>query len=112
MRHRKRTNGTLFDCIYIRNCHNYVSECGMRVPGHINYWKYCPFCGHPITGGKDLSNANWLHDCVYTFEDNKYHAACEPEQDIYDYKNWCYCPFCARRIIDLSREGDRSDTRD
>lgn len=112
MRHRKRTNGSLYDCIYIHNSHNYVSGCGMRAPGNINYWKYCPFCGCPIVAGKELSHVNWIHDCVYTFENNKYHAACEPEQDIYNFRYWSYCPFCARRIIDLSREGDRYDYRD
>ena len=112
MRHRKRTNGTIFDCIYIRNCHNYVSGCGMRVPGNIDYWKFCPFCGCPIIGGKENTPANWFHKCRYTFKNNTYKSECEPNLNIYDYKNWKYCPFCAKRIIDLSREGDRGDTRD
>lgn len=109
MRHRKRTNGTLFDCIYIRNEHNYVSGCGMRAPGHINYWKYCPFCGCPIIGVTNKNYIYWLQGCTYTFKFNKYYAGCKPDEDVYDFKNWKYCPFCSKRIIDLSREGNRHE---
>lgn len=110
MRHRKRTNGTLHDCIYIRNSHNYVSGCGMRAPGRLDYWKFCPFCGQEIIRAK-RSSINWFGTCEYSKDGNKYTAECEPGLNIYDYKNWVYCPFCAKRVIDLSREGDRYDKR-
>ena len=39
---------TLYNCIYTKDKHNFISGCGYRVPV-TRLWRYCPFCGKLIS---------------------------------------------------------------
>lgn len=37
----------IISCVYTKNKHNYVSECGHRALS-VKGWNWCPFCGRVI----------------------------------------------------------------
>lgn len=44
---RKPKARQIIHCVYTRNKHNFVSECGHRAK-NVHKWVYCPWCGRRI----------------------------------------------------------------
>lgn len=43
-----RPAGIHFVCEYLRQSHDYRTECGFRATGYNKYWIVCPYCARHI----------------------------------------------------------------
>lgn len=58
---RNKASYHIINCIYTKNKHNYVSECGHRAL-NVRDWNFCPWCGKRISKLWNVKNDEEVAD--------------------------------------------------